>query len=205
MSVTEIGILFFTLASLALIPSSSVALVVAHTASSGFAKGTAVVAGIVAGDLIFASLAIGGLTTLSGLLGSFFLGVKYLAASYLLWLGISIFRSCNSSGLEIKAVNQKSTSKSFLVGLLFTLSDVKAIFFYASLFPTFVGLSQPTTVNLITIAITIIVGVGGGKLVYVFLAKKIVAIIQARKLLKATKIISGNLMIVVAIYLIFSR
>lgn len=56
MSLVEIVVLFFAMTSLALVPSASVALVVARSSIAGFLSGGAVAAGIVVGDLIFSSL-----------------------------------------------------------------------------------------------------------------------------------------------------
>jgi threonine/homoserine/homoserine lactone efflux protein len=56
MSLVEILGLFTAMVALALVPSASVALVVARSSSAGFLNGSAVVAGIVFGDIVFVFL-----------------------------------------------------------------------------------------------------------------------------------------------------
>lgn len=141
MSLVEIFGLFAAMVALALVPSISVALVVARSSSAGFLIGSAVAAGIVAGDLVFVFLAVMGMAALAETVGSFFLILRYLAGAYLIWFGMSLMRSKASWSLRNSDRSASTLSASFFSGLLLTLSDVKAIFFYASLFPAFVDLT----------------------------------------------------------------
>src|SRR5690554_6318689 len=93
MSLGEILALFAAMVTLALVPSTSVALVVARSSSAGFSNGSAVAAGIVVGDLVFVFLAVFGMAVLAEVMGSFFLILRYLAGAYLIWFGISLMRS----------------------------------------------------------------------------------------------------------------
>ena len=194
---------FFTIMlTLAAIPSTSVALVVTRSATSGLPHGTAVSVGIVLGDLIFALLAILGLTVLSELVGTLFLLIRYAAGVYLIWFGINLIRSRNQT---IKLKPSPSTgglAASFLTGLLITLGDVKAIFFYASLFPTFLELSTLSYTEIAWVLGVIIVTVGGVKLTYAVLAKKVATIAHRFSIAKQAKIASGSLMIGSGTYLI---
>ncbi|MGD1861994.1 MAG: LysE family translocator [Leptolyngbyaceae cyanobacterium] len=194
--------LFMILLTLAAIPSTSVALVVTRSATSGLLHGTAVSIGIVLGDLIFALLAILGLTALSELMGTLFLLIRYTAGVYLIWFGINLIRSRNQT---IKLKRSPSTSgllTSFLTGLLVTLGDVKAIFFYASLFPTFLELSTLGYAEIAWVLGVIIVAVGGVKLTYAVLAKKAATIARRCSIAKQAKVASGSLMIGSGTYLI---
>jgi threonine/homoserine/homoserine lactone efflux protein len=58
MNILEIVVLFAVMVMLALVPSTSVALVVARSSTAGFLNGAAVSVGIVLGDLVFVFLAI---------------------------------------------------------------------------------------------------------------------------------------------------
>lgn len=59
MSMVEIIALFVVMTILSLVPSTSVALVVARSSTAGFLNGSAVVAGgIVVGDLVFVFIAV---------------------------------------------------------------------------------------------------------------------------------------------------
>ena len=194
--------LFTIMLTLAAIPSTSVALVVTRSATAGLLHGTAVSVGIVLGDLIFALLAILGLTALSELMGTLFLLIRYAAGVYLIWFGINLIRSRNQT---IKLKRSPSTGgllTSFLTGLLVTLGDVKAIFFYSCLFPTFLELSNLGYAEIAWVLGVIIVTVGGVKLTYAVLAKKVATIARRFSIEKQAKVASGSLMIGSGTYLI---
>lgn len=77
MSLVGISALFAAMLTLAIIPTTSVALVVARSSSAGFLNGVAVTAGIIIGDLIFVLLAVLGMAALADVVGSFFLILRY--------------------------------------------------------------------------------------------------------------------------------
>ncbi|NEQ43365.1 MAG: LysE family translocator [Leptolyngbya sp. SIOISBB] len=188
--------------TLAAIPSTSVALVVTRSATSGLWHGTAVAVGIVLGDLIFALLAILGLTALSEIMGTLFLLIRYAAGIYLIWFGINLIKSRNQTIQLKRSPSTGGLVASFLTGLLVTLGDVKAIFFYASLFPTFLELSTLSYAEIAQVFGVIIVTVGGVKLTYAVLAKKVAKIALPFSIAKQAKVASGSLMIGSGTYLI---
>lgn len=202
MSLVEIFGLFTAMVALALVPSISVALVVARSSSAGFLIGSAVAAGIVAGDLVFVFLAVMGMAALAETVGSFFLILRYLAGAYLIWFGMSLMRSKASWSLRNSDRSASTLSASFFSGLLLTLSDVKAIFFYASLFPAFVDLTAIMASDIVMIAVITIVTVGGIKLGYAYFAGFIASFSINYRAERATKVAAGGFMIGAGSYLI---
>jgi len=189
MSIIEISSLFIIMLALAAMPSTSVVLVVARSATHGFADGAAVSAGIVCGDLVFILLTLTGLAVLAEVMGSLFLLVKYIAAAYLIWLGISLLRSRHERTAELPCAQLAVASgasdreasgttgsllNGYLAGLLLTLGDIKAMFFYLSLLPTFVDLEALHMRDLLVICLLTMVSVGGVKLVYAYMATALV-------------------------------
>lgn len=202
MSLVEILALFSAMAALALVPSTSVALVVARSASAGFSNGSAVAAGIVVGDLVFVFLAVLGLAALAEVVGSLFLILRYLAGGYLIWFGISLMRSKASLQFDDSGRSASKLSASFFSGLLLTLSDVKAIFFYASLFPVFVDLAAIGTLDIAIIAAITVVSVGGVKLGYAYFAERAASFATKHKAGRAVKVTTGGLMVGAGSYLL---
>ena len=92
--------LFIAMFILAVIPGPGILIVVARSINAGFRHGISTSLGIVAGDFVYITLAIFGLTTLSASLGYFFIYVKYFGAAYLIFLGLSLLfaRSKKSKG-----------------------------------------------------------------------------------------------------------
>ena len=202
MSILSAFSLFLIMLVLAAIPSASVALVVTRSAIHGIPNGAAVSAGIVLGDLVFAAMAILGMTFLAESLGAFFAVFRYLGAGYLIWLGIGLLRSAKE--LQIKETRSSSSSlaTSFLAGFFLTLGDIKAILFYASLFPAFVDLASLSAAGMGILLLITVVTVGGIKLVYAFGARAIVHRLHGRAGSKWINRTAGGLMVGTGGYLI---
>ncbi|MEQ9825967.1 MAG: LysE family translocator [Puniceicoccaceae bacterium] len=194
--------LLIIMLGLAAMPSASVALVVTRSATGGFRHGVAVAAGVVLGDLVFVALALLGMSFLAETMGAFFAVLKLAGGTYLIWLGISLLRTRSELSVETSPQRPVSMLTSFAAGFLLTLGDVKAIFFYASLFPTVVELSTLSTTDVLAIVLVTLLAVGGVKLVYAFLAQRIVRRIQNRRMQTLARTTAGGLMIGAGSYLI---
>ena len=196
MSMIQVFTLFAVMTALAAIPSSSVALVVARSATFGVRNGVAVAIGIVLGDLVFVLLAILGLTAVAELLGSFFVVLKMLGGLYLIWLGVAIIRS---KGLLLDLSKANNTNRSllasFLAGIFLTLGDIKAIFFYASLLPMFVDLTSPSVSDYALVVAITILSVGSVKVIYAFLGSRVAAYAQRKKPGKFSQKVAGGALV----------
>jgi threonine/homoserine/homoserine lactone efflux protein len=194
--------LLATMGVLAAIPSASVALVVTRSATRGIRDGISVAGGIVLGDLIFVALAILGMGLLAETMGSFFVILRYVGGAYLVWLGFSLIRSDVKVNLVQSDTSKISLLASFTSGLLLTLGDIKAILFYASLFPAFVDMSSLQASEIVGLVAVTIVAVGGVKILYAYSAQEIVKRFHNQKAQKLTKTTAGCCMISAGAYVI---
>ncbi|MCD8482295.1 MAG: LysE family translocator [Verrucomicrobia bacterium] len=183
---------FLVMIALAAMPSASVALVVARSSGLGLLNGVATIAGIVMADLIFIGIAFLGMTALALAMGSIFSVLKYVGGAYLIWLGIQLLRSRGPMSLSVPDYRGGTLLSSFAAGLLLTLGDLKAILFYASLFPALMDMTALTVVDIIMIASLTILTVGGVKLVYAVAAGAIIKRLGQRELSRQTKRIAGG-------------
>jgi threonine/homoserine/homoserine lactone efflux protein len=156
---------------LAASPGPGVFATIARALSNGFGHAAILVLGIVLGDIIFLLLAIFGLSSMAELLGSFFTFVKYAGGLYLLWLGITIWRS-DANTKQVKGIRELSWKKNFISGLSVTLANPKVIFFYLGFLPTFVDLAKLTTTDILAICGVVIVVLGTVLLSYALLATR---------------------------------
>jgi threonine/homoserine/homoserine lactone efflux protein len=196
MNIIETITLFVIMAVLAALPSASVALVIARSATLGVANGIAVSAGIVLGDLIFILLAIFGLSVVAEAMGGMFMLIKYLGAAYLLWLGFSLLTSKSSITITVdKKIGKRNLATSFLAGLFLTLGDIKAIIFYVSLFPVFINLSMLHLADILIIISVMVASVGGVKALYAFSATKLASMARNHKLDNAARKTAGSFMV----------
>lgn len=195
--------LLLVMITLAAIPSSSVALVVVRSATLGVRNGIAAALGIVVGDLIFVALAIAGLVAIAEVMGTLFAVLRYAAAAYLIWFGISLIRGGAKSpgGLE-NAHRAGGMSVSFAAGVALTLGDVKAILFYAALFPVFVDVSALTSFDIAAIGAITVIGVGGVKAAYAVAARSVANASRGFPFRRPIRIAAGTMMIGTGGYLI---
>ena len=202
MSFLEICLLFSLMVALAVIPSSSVALVVARSSTAGFFNGAAVAAGIVAGDIVYVVMAVIGMAELASVLGGWFSILRYLAGMYLIWFGINILRQKIFIKVESDDISASTLGASFFSGLILTLGDVKAIFFYASLFPAFIDLATITNADIVTIIIITVISVGGVKLAYAYFARKLISYFMGYKAPRTIELTAGSLLAGAGAYII---
>ncbi|WP_232053857.1 LysE family translocator [Microbulbifer sp. GL-2] len=185
---------------LALIPGPGVLAVVSRALTSGLRQGLIAVMGIVAGDYLFILLALFGLTTLAEAMGSLFVIIKYAGAAFLIWLGVNlIFSQCKVRGLQaqvkLPALYSSGNFSSFLLGLLTTLGNPKAILFYASFLPAFLDLTSVTSLDILAIFTIATLSVGGVMVCYVYFSIKAHTTIGRSNKVPALKYGSGVLLI----------
>jgi threonine/homoserine/homoserine lactone efflux protein len=171
--------LFFAMLVLAIMPGPGILVVVARTLSHGLNAGVSTTVGIVAGDIVWITLSILGLTALASSMGDWFVIVKYLGALYLIYLGISVFRKPSEKEYETAATDSTKLVASslehlahFFAGLAITLTNPKAILFYVSFLPAFVDLAHVSFRDALLIYACAVVSVGSVMLCYASLAYK---------------------------------
>ena len=201
LSLASILALLGTLIVLAVVPSVSVLAVSARAAAFGFTHGMFTALGIVIADIIFILVAVYGLALIAGLMGEQFTLIKYIGGAYLIWLGISLWRN-DSRARKSETVKQSSLGSSFLTGFLITLGDQKAILFYLGFFPAFIDLSRMTPADTLIIIAIAIVGVGGAKLVYAYLADRTSLLFKNTRAIRGINMLAGGVMIAVGMFLL---
>lgn len=194
--------LFAVMVVLAAVPSTSVALVVTRAVTGGVRNGVAAALGIVTGDLGFVLLAVLGMSAVAEATGALFAVFKYVGGAYLLWLGWQVLRARPGKWMLPTPAPVGSLGASWLAGLVITLGDVKAILFYASLFPALVDLATLSTAQVGVILAITAVTVGGVKIAYAWLARRIVARLQQPRWRRAGQLSLGSVMLGAGGYLI---
>jgi len=202
MNIIESATLLGIMMTLAALPSASVILVVARSATSGVRNGIAVACGIVLGDLVFVVLTMLGLSVIAETMGSLFILIKYLGAIYLIFLGLTLLMKKDVMEITANKTSEKtSLIASFLAGFFLTIGDIKAIFFYISLFPLFIDLSVLQARDILAIVAITIIGVGSVKIAYALSASKIALLAKNHKFDNAARKTAGGLMIGAGSYL----
>lgn len=203
MDISSTAAFFLVMIMLAAMPSASVALVVARSATHGVAHGLAVAAGIVLGDLLFITLALLGMSMLAEMLGGLFAVLRYAAAAYLIWLGIALLRSSIATRPPPSPEGSAaSLSASAVSGLLLTLGDLKAILFYASLFPNLFDMTALGATDAGLIVTVTFVTVGGVKVIYALAARRVMGRLRNASCHRYARATAGGVLTATGAYLV---
>lgn len=201
MTIPNLAALFIAMVFLAAIPSISVLTVLTRSLSFGFWQGVMTTAGIATGDVIFILLAVYGLSLMASVLGPFFVAIKLAGSAYLIWLGVGLWRA-KASPVSVKKAGKASSMASFLNGVLITLGDQKAVFFYVGFLPAFVDLNSLSVMDTGLIVGCSIISVGGVKLLYVYMADKMSFLLRNSQTKKRINTVVSLVMLTTGLYLI---
>jgi threonine/homoserine/homoserine lactone efflux protein len=200
LTVGSVILLWGALVGLAAIPSSSVLMVVSRSSALGLRHGLLTAVGIVAGDVVLITAALGGLSLIADAMGPFVAWLRDLGGVYLVMLGLSRCRSLSRTGAPPQTASHLA---SFSAGFALTLGDQKAILFYAGFLPAFLDLKTVSYVDAAIVLITAGVAVGGVKLTYAMLADRARSIMSPR-ISQALNAIAGGILIAVGVFIFIS-
>ncbi|MGB7412968.1 MAG: LysE family translocator [Thermosynechococcaceae cyanobacterium] len=186
--------LFTAMVALALLPSLSVITVLARSAALGFLHGAATSVGIVAGDILYILLAIYGLAFLTERMGGAIVLIQYAGAAYLVWLGLSLWRS-QALAFDLKKPSNASLGSSFFAGFLLTLADQKAILFYLGFLPAFVNIATLSMGDVGIVVAIATTAVGSVKLGYALVADRARSLFANAKTSRGMNLVAGAIMI----------
>ncbi len=162
------------------LPGPGLAVVVSRALGTGPKAGLAVVTGLVLADLIFLGIAFAGLKAIAAALGPLFQVVKYAGAAYLIWRGYRMFVGKDEPA-SAPAGASGQLWRDMGLGLLATLANPKAIFFFGAILPGFVDMTRVGLGDFLVLA-AIVAGVS-----YFFYGGCIVLAQRARRLLASTR------------------
>lgn len=203
--------LFSTMVLLAAVPGVSALAVATQAATFGLPHGLLTALGIVAGDMIFIVIALGGLALLTETMGNLAIFIPYISGVYLIGLGIHLYRSQWSKTRPSRPSPQSQPSEapassrlsSFLMGLSITLGDQKATLFYLGFFPAFLDPTSLTVLDAALLIATTVMAVGSIKVGYALLGARARSRISS-KVKSAMTAIASTIVITVGIILILT-
>ena len=142
-----------TEAAMSLSPGPAVMMVVAYGIARGWQKSLFVTLGILAGNAIFFTLSATGLG--GALMASpyLFMGIKYLGAAYLVYLGLSaIFGRPSPITLSRIDGQPESGAKIFGKALMLQLTNPKSMLTFVAILPQFIDPLKPIGIQMLILA-----------------------------------------------------
>jgi len=179
----------------AAVPGPGVLTTVAQSLSGGMRHGLPLVLGIVAGDVIYALLAVLALSAVAKAVGEVFVVVKLAGAAYLAWMGIRMWiRAPKAPGASHAGSGRTRTGK-FLLGLVTTLSNPKAILFYGGFLPVFFELDRFNAADTLILVLIVSVVLSGVLLAYGALASYARGVFRSTRALRRVNRVAGTAML----------
>lgn len=138
-------------------PGPGVAALVARVLGRGTQGIAGFIAGCVAGDLVWFTIAATGLAVLAQTFATVFLAVKFAGAAYLLYMAYKLWTApAHPVALDADAPAQPG-SRLFAAGLMMTLGNPKVIVFFLALLPSVVSLDTLSAAGFAEIGALIVV------------------------------------------------
>lgn len=124
---------------------------IARSLSGGFHAAWPLALGVVIGDVLWALLAIFGITWILSLYGGILEALKWVAAAVFVVMGFAVIRSADKSIGADSSLTRPGMWAGFVAGLAVILGNPKAILFYMGMLPGFFDLTRLTTVDVAVI------------------------------------------------------
>ena len=142
-----------TCIGMAVVPGPNALLVLTHGALHGRRRTLSTISGGVLGFMVVISFCALGLGVLIQTSVSLFTGLKIVGALYLIWLGITLWRSPHVS-LEANVSSVSSNWALFRQGLISAISNPKALLLYTAFIPPFLNSANNVYLQTAVIALT---------------------------------------------------
>jgi len=187
-----------------MIPGPNIILITNDSIRHGFKKSLLTVTGVNAGMILLFSLSLAGVSTLLIRFSWLFDTMKFVGATYLLYLGISQILIALKPVTSPYPVLQLKNNF-FIKGFLISATNPKGLFFAGAFFPQFLTQDTP-------LAPQVLILCGGCLLVasligamYAFFAKAARDLFQSEKFQKRTALITGVTLILFGVGLFFTN
>jgi threonine/homoserine/homoserine lactone efflux protein len=177
------GLILFCLAYFLAVatPGPGIAAIVSRVLGRGSVGLAPFIAGYIAGDLTWLTLAATGMAMLARNAHTLFLLIRYGGALYLLYLAYKLWTAPTTLPEQDAVLPQERGSRLFLASLSLTLSNPKAMVFYLALLPTVVDLQQLTLTAFLEVALALCLILGTVLVGYALAA------LRARRLFRSSR------------------
>ena len=176
-------------------PGPGIFAVVSCAISRGFRDAVAMICGVVLGDLVYFSLAVLGMAALAHSMGDLFLIVKLAGAAYLVWLGLKLWRTRTDVAAAASVLPEHGFKRSLVAGLTVTVSNPKAIAFYAGLLPTVVDLDRLSTRDALAMGGIVVLVVGTIPTLFALAASRARRFFRSQRSMRLMNRTAGTMMI----------
>ena len=176
---------------------------IARTMAGGFAATWPLALGVVIGDVMWAVLAILGVTWVASQIDGFMVILTWVACGTFLFMGYMVLKHADAGISENSRLTRPGVWAGFVAGLAVILGNPKAILFYMGMLPGFFDLTTLTTPDIVAIgALSAVVPFVGNMIMAVSIGR-VRQVLKSPKALRRMNITAGLLLISVGLVIPF--
>ena len=194
----------FTETVLILTPGPAVIYVFSRGFAGGLAPSFNATMGVVAGNTVYFVLSATGLGALILASQDLFMAIKWAGAAYLVWLGISAWRS-KGSPLAIDPAASRQRGRVFRTGAVVQLSNPKILVFFVAILPLFIDPAGNVPLQVLILGITSQIVEFTILMTYGLLAGRLSGLLSGPGITRWLDRAAGSLLIAVGIGLAFAK
>lgn len=198
--------LLFVAASAAVVavPGPTVTVIIANSLRGGSRTGLLNVAGTQCGVLLMTVVLAAGLSSVVTATGRVFDVLRLLGATYLIWLGVKLWRADGSLADTPAGVASRRASGYFWQGFLVIWSNPKALFFFGAFIPQFVDPAAAAAPQVLLLGLTFIAVATVFDSAYAIAAGRVGGLLSRRNL-RVLERVSGSCLIGGGLWLALER
>ena len=168
----------------AYVPGPAMLYATAQTIGGGKRAGWMAALGIHIGGYVHVIAAAFGLAILFMTVPTVYLALKFVGAAYLIWLGISLFRTGLPKSASDEFTPQKSPLKAFVESAMVEIFNPKTALFFLAFLPQFtdVSASLPIWAQLVVLGTIVNIMFSSADVVCVLLSSQVVKVLNRSKM-----------------------
>ena len=190
-----------TVTILVITPGPSVLLVTANSMKYGVNMTLGTIFGDLTANLCQILLASFGLASIVISSGELFQVIKWCGVIYLIFIGIMKITSKPTLQINKEETNEREFSKLYVEGFLMSVSNPKAIVFFAALFPIFIDDTLPFLPQVVILSVTFLILDGISLLIYTLFASRLKTYLENHEKIYLQNKVVGILLILSGIML----
>jgi threonine/homoserine/homoserine lactone efflux protein len=203
MSIQTLLFFLFSTSLISAAPGSNMILAFQFGLNYGVKKTLWTLAGLSVGLFILLALSLLGLGFISDKAPMLLTGIKILGALYLLYLGIQSWRNADSELGDNQLQVTPTPFQLFKTGIWVSLSNPKAILFFAAFFPKFINFNAPLMPQYVILTLGFFAIETTWQLVYTVSGKQLATWLKTGKRLMWLNRICGMIFMLIAVALIW--
>ena len=176
--------------------------VMARTLSGGARAAVPLAAGVVVGDVLWALLAILGVSWVVTAFDGVLEALKLVAVAMFAGMGLLIIRNADRAIVADSRLTRPGMWAGFMAGLAAILGNPKAILFYMGVLPGFFDLARVTPADIAAIAALSAIVPFFGNMIFALSLDRLRRLMTSPAALRRTNLVAGGLLIMVAMLIL---